>query len=176
MAKRNASRGEEGKTAQDGCDGVEHANADNRGGHANSKRAKQEEKPKPQVSAFRARVFELVRRVPEGKVTTYGRLARALDCGSAQAIGQAMRHNPFAMLNYTAPPYPPEMVPCHRVIASSRALGGFSGQTDPKSKQLCNKVSLLKKEGVTFEKKRGKTLVKEECIVDPPKDKPKGKP
>ena len=33
-----------------------------------------------------------------GKVTTYGALAEALHCGSSQAIGQAMRHNPYAQV------------------------------------------------------------------------------
>ena len=52
-----------------------------------------------------------------------------------------------------------KMVPCHRVIASDRSLGGFSGATDPASKQLCEKVDLLTKEGVILLSSKGKTMV-----------------
>eukprot|EP00043_Microstomoeca_roanoka_P009229 m.87952 g.87952 ORF g.87952 m.87952 type:complete len:144 (+) comp14521_c1_seq2:325-756(+) len=116
-----------------------------------------------------ARVFELVRRVPPGKVTTYGRVAAALHCGSARAIGQAMRHNPYGQSRYQ-PPYPAQMVPCHRVIASDLSLGGFSGQTDPTSKELCNKVKFLRQEGVKFSEKGGKLYVAEESVITPSLD------
>ena len=45
---------------------------------------------------FEIRVFETIRRIPTGKVTTYGSLARELGCGSSQAVGQALKRNPFA--------------------------------------------------------------------------------
>jgi len=76
--------------------------------------------------------------VPEGKVTTYGRLGRFLGCGSAQAIGQALRRNPFA----------PE-VPCHRVVRGDRSIGGFAGETE--GTEIARKVRMLKSEGVAFE-------------------------
>ena len=47
-------------------------------------------------TVFEARVYEALRRIPRGQVTTYGRLAAALGCGSARAVGQALRRNPFA--------------------------------------------------------------------------------
>ena len=56
-----------------------------------------------------------------GKVSTYQELAKALHCGSCQAVGQALRRNPYAPI-----------VPCHRVIAASQAIGGFCGNADPK--------------------------------------------
>ena len=56
---------------------------------------------------------------------------------AARAVGQAMRGNPFA-----------PVVPCHRVVASDRRLGGFGGATDPESKKLQQKVQMLKDEGV----------------------------
>eukprot|EP00730_Choanoeca_flexa_P019211 TRINITY_DN9378_c0_g2_i5.p1 TRINITY_DN9378_c0_g2~~TRINITY_DN9378_c0_g2_i5.p1 ORF type:complete len:165 (+),score=14.89 TRINITY_DN9378_c0_g2_i5:149-643(+) len=115
-----------------------------------AKRSPTREEQLKRVSSFRKRVFDMVRAVPKGKVTTYGSLAKALNCGSAQAIGQAMRHNPYALQYYKdkAPNYPDEMVPCHRVIASDLTLGGFGGQTDIHHKNLCDKVALLKAEGV----------------------------
>jgi len=71
-------------------------------------------------------------------VTTYQSLARAIGCGSARAVGQALRRNPFA-----------PQVPCHRVIASDLTLGGFNGSSSPET--LAKKVALLASEGVEFQ-------------------------
>ncbi len=60
------------------------------------------------VTVFQQSVYDICLRVPRGKVTTYGEIARVLGCGSSRAVGQALRCNPFA-----------PRVPCHRVIASS---------------------------------------------------------
>jgi methylated-DNA-[protein]-cysteine S-methyltransferase len=87
---------------------------------------------------FQKRVYDALRRVPPGYVTTYKALAAAVGCGSPRAVGQAMKRNPYA----------PE-VPCHRVIASDLTIGGFQGQTDGESSR--HKLALLKKEGVRFE-------------------------
>ncbi len=68
------------------------------------------------VSAFDRRVYEASRRVPSGATITYGELAaRAGKPGAARAVGTAMAHNPFFVV-----------VPCHRVRASGKKLGGFS--------------------------------------------------
>lgn len=72
----------------------------------------------PHITAFQRRVYLELLRVPRGETITYGELARRIGCHSAQAVGQALRRNPFA----------PE-VPCHRVIASNGTLGGFHGQS-----------------------------------------------
>jgi methylated-DNA-[protein]-cysteine S-methyltransferase len=73
-----------------------------------------------------------------GKVTTYACLARSIDCGSSQAVGQALKRNPFA-----------PQVPCHRVIKSDRSLGGFSGQSE--GPEVARKRRLLIAEGVSFD-------------------------
>ena len=87
---------------------------------------------------FEQRVYTQLGKVPCGKVTTYAELGRSLGCGSAQAIGQALKRNPYA----------PE-VPCHRVIRTDLTIGGFSGQTSgPKLKK---KLRLLKQEGVELD-------------------------
>eukprot|EP00045_Choanoeca_perplexa_P003179 m.28993 g.28993 ORF g.28993 m.28993 type:complete len:199 (+) comp11909_c0_seq3:86-682(+) len=142
-----------------------------KGGNRDLKRTKRvptREQQLQRVSSFRKRVFELVRSIPAGKVTTYGSLAKAVDCGSAQAIGQAMRHNPYALKYYEdqAPNYPAEMVPCHRVIASDLTLGGFGGETDIHHSNLCDKVSILKAEGVPTKRSGDKIkLASEESLV-----------
>ncbi|KAF2857285.1 DNA binding methylated-DNA--cysteine S-methyltransferase [Piedraia hortae CBS 480.64] len=92
------------------------------------------------VTEFQERVYALLRRIPEGKVTTYAALAKALG-SSPRAVGGALRNNPFA----------PE-IPCHRVIASSGYVGGFKGDWEdaPSGINQQAKLELLKKEGIEF--------------------------
>jgi methylated-DNA-[protein]-cysteine S-methyltransferase len=92
----------------------------------------------PQTTDFQDRVYAALCRVPVGRVTTYALLARAIDCGSPRAVGQALRRNPFA-----------PRVPCHRVIASDLTLGGFNGCRA--GKELERKRALLKSEGLCFD-------------------------
>ena len=68
------------------------------------------------ITEFQRRVYMAVLEVPRGETVTYGELARRIGCGSAQAVGQALRRNPFA-----------PSVPCHRVVARD-GIGGFHGQ------------------------------------------------
>lgn len=69
---------------------------------------------------------------------TYRGLAQAIGCSSCQAVGQALRRNPFA-----------PVVPCHRVIKSDLTPGGFTGKQDHSAIQ--RKLELLAAEGVVFE-------------------------
>jgi methylated-DNA-[protein]-cysteine S-methyltransferase len=65
---------------------------------------------------FSRQVYEFVRTIPPGHALTYGQVAEAVGApGGAQAVGQAMGHNPV-----------PIVVPCHRVVAAGGRLGGFS--------------------------------------------------
>jgi methylated-DNA-[protein]-cysteine S-methyltransferase len=68
------------------------------------------------VPPFHRRVYEAARKIGPGATLSYGELARRLGApGSARAVGQALGRNPFAIV-----------VPCHRVLAASGKLGGFS--------------------------------------------------
>jgi methylated-DNA-[protein]-cysteine S-methyltransferase len=88
---------------------------------------------------FTSRVLAAVRRIPYGRVATYGEVAaRAGRPGAARAVGNIMR-----MCNR------PD-VPCHRVIAAGGRLGGYGG-----SEVL--KRQLLMSEGVAFHGNRVKT-------------------
>ena len=91
------------------------------------------------ISPFRKKVYLALLDVPRGETITYGELARRIGCRSARAVGQALRHNPFA----------PE-VPCHRVIAADGTLCGFNGHRD--GLELVRKRRLLSEEGVPFAK------------------------
>lgn len=78
-------------------------------------------------------VYDIVAQIPEGKVTTYGDIARALGHpGASRAIGRILNRNPN-----------PIVTPCHRVIKSNGKLGGYAfGKI--------RKKELLKKEGLCF--------------------------
>ena len=89
------------------------------------------------VTAFQSKVYLALCEVPKGYVTTYGALAKRIGCCSAQAVGGALRNNPFA----------PE-VPCHRVVAADLSIGGFNGATD--GPEIKRKLALLASEGVAF--------------------------
>ena len=68
------------------------------------------------VSPFYRRVYDAARSIGWGQTTSYGMLAQQVGSpGAARAVGQAMARNPV-----------PVIIPCHRVIASERKVGGFS--------------------------------------------------
>ncbi len=94
--------------------------------------------PAKAPTVFAGRVYEIVRGIPSGCVATYGAVAAVIGSGSARAVGQALRKNPFA----------PE-VPCHRVVRSDGALGGFFGEAGGVA--LDAKRRLLEDEGVGFD-------------------------
>jgi len=105
-------------------------------------------KTKDQITAFRARVFELCAQIPEGYVSTYKIIADKLNCKSSQAVGQALKSNPFSF--YAKLNEDQIYVPCHRVISSSLNIGGFNGAIS--GQQIENKKNFLLKEGIYFTK------------------------
>jgi len=48
------------------------------------------------MKTFAERAYELLRKVPKGRVTTYKEIAHALESRSYRGVGQAMRRNPYA--------------------------------------------------------------------------------
>lgn len=87
------------------------------------------------ITEFQRRVYLELLNVPPGETITYGELARRIGCRSAQAVGQALKRNPFA----------PD-VPCHRVIASDGSIGGYNGKRD--GEQIDRKRELLESERI----------------------------
>lgn len=84
---------------------------------------------------FRELVYQETKKIPRGKVATYGQIARlALKPKAARAVGAFMRTNPFAPI-----------VPCHRVVAADGSLNGYFGL-----QKLPKKKSMLLEEGVFF--------------------------
>lgn len=90
----------------------------------------------PVGSAFRRAVWEILLKIPYGKTTTYGQIAREIAAArglakmSAQAVGGAVGHNEISII-----------IPCHRVIGAHGSLTGYAGGID-------RKIKLLKLEGV----------------------------
>ncbi|KAK2747912.1 methylated-DNA--protein-cysteine methyltransferase [Myotisia sp. PD_48] len=95
----------------------------------------------PSLTPYRRRVYRTLLSVPSGHWTTYAILSRHLS-SSARAIGNAMKTNPFA----------PD-VPCHRVLASDRTIGGYKGDWGNGGSYAVEKTKLLKAEGVSFDQR-----------------------
>jgi methylated-DNA-[protein]-cysteine S-methyltransferase len=89
-------------------------------------------------SEFDKKVLELTKRVPAGKVTTYGEIAKVLNTKAYRAVGQALRRNPN-----------PVEIPCHRIVSSDGRLGGYAGKLNSRKKK-----ELLIKEGIEIKNNR----------------------
>lgn len=64
---------------------------------------------------FQLKVWDALLRIPPGRLSTYGDIARAVgNAGAARAVGSAVGANPIAYL-----------IPCHRVIRQSGAFGDY---------------------------------------------------
>ncbi|MBI3619999.1 MGMT family protein [Candidatus Roizmanbacteria bacterium] len=89
------------------------------------------------MSQLSKKVYQLLTRIPTGKVTTYKALSQAAGTKAYRAVGQILKKNPDA-----------PTVPCHRVVKTDLTLGGYIGKT--RGEALQKKKILLKKEGVLF--------------------------
>jgi O-6-methylguanine DNA methyltransferase len=85
---------------------------------------------------FRQRVLFAVRRIPAGRVATYGDVAAAAGVPrAARAVGNIMKGCRVAG------------IPCHRVVAAGGRLGGYGGNEGLKR-------ALLSAEGLTVSRAR----------------------
>ena len=82
------------------------------------------------MSSFQERCLKFVALIPEGRVSTYKAIAKALDTKAYRAVGSAIGKNPN-----------PITVPCHRVVKSDGRVGGYAFEVE-------KKIQLLQKEGV----------------------------
>lgn len=88
-------------------------------------------KLKPEGTPFQQAVWDILKEIPYGELTTYGAIAKQIAARtekksmSAQAIGGAVGHNPISII-----------IPCHRVVGSDGALTGYAGGLDKKKKLL----------------------------------------
>lgn len=81
-------------------------------------------------------MYEIVKKIPRGKVLTYKQVAVRLgNVGLARAVGNALNKNRD------------KNVPCHRVIRSDGHVGGYAHGTK-------KKIAILKKEEVRIRNSR----------------------
>ena len=95
------------------------------------------------ISPFRRRVWEIMRTIPYGHTSTYGKIASqiAAETGKrvcAQAVGGAVGHNGIALI-----------IPCHRVLGAGGGMTGYAGGID-------KKIALLQLEGADVFNGKGK--------------------
>lgn len=84
---------------------------------------------------FYDRVYDVVKRIPQGKVATYKIVAKLAGNPRAfRAVGTAMKNNPD-MKN----------IPCHRVVGTDGKMHGYSAKNG-----ISSKIRMLKAEGVFF--------------------------
>ena len=86
--------------------------------------------------SFAKKCYQLLLQVPQGRVTTYKELAKALGARAYRAVGQAMNRNPRLI-----------EIPCHRVVCSNGEIGGYALGVE-------KKIELLQKEGVVVKGNR----------------------
>jgi O-6-methylguanine DNA methyltransferase len=92
------------------------------------------------VSEFRRKVYSLLQAIPNGKVATYGTLAKKLGSARyARAVGTAVATNPL-----------PLIIPCHRIVPASLKVGNYGMPGRPPSEGGDVKRGLLEREGVVF--------------------------
>ena len=95
------------------------------------------------VSPFHRRVYEAARTIAPGATLSYGEIAKQMGAeSSARAVGLALGRNPFAVV-----------VPCHRVLAASGNIGGFSanGGIATKLRMLSIEAARASGQGALFE-------------------------
>lgn len=79
---------------------------------------------------FTEKVYAIVKKIPAGKVLTYGEVARKIGKpNSARAVGTVLSKN-----------FDPQ-IPCHRVIRSDGKIGNYNRGG------MSGKIKILKKEG-----------------------------
>ncbi|MFO1220932.1 MAG: methylated-DNA--[protein]-cysteine S-methyltransferase [Burkholderiaceae bacterium] len=84
-------------------------------------------------TAFQRAVWRELVKVPPGRTSTYGQIARAVGAPqAARAAGAAIGRNPVAII-----------VPCHRIIGSNGSLTGFASGLPRKERLLQLEGALL---------------------------------
>ncbi len=77
------------------------------------------------MNSFNEKCYALLKLIPEGKVTTYREIARALNSRAWRAVGSAMAKNKNLYI-----------IPCHRVVRSDGSIGDYALGTNKKAEIL----------------------------------------
>jgi len=87
---------------------------------------------------FQEKVWQLMKKIPKGKVTTYRIIAHKMRTNAYRAVGTGVKNNPYA-----------PKIPCHRVVKSDGGIGFYSGKGGVRTK-----IRLLRREGIKIKRKR----------------------
>jgi methylated-DNA-[protein]-cysteine S-methyltransferase len=80
---------------------------------------------------FQRAVWQALQRIPYGRTSTYGDIARDIGNPKAvRAVGAAIGQNPHTII-----------VPCHRVVGTNGALTGFAGGLERKQHLLAHEAT-----------------------------------
>ncbi len=96
---------------------------------------------------FAQKVYNLLEKIPEGRITTYKVIGKKLNTEAYQAIGQILKQNPNA-----------PKTPCHRVVSSDGSVGGYKGEKTGEAVE--EKIKLLENEGIKIEDEKVKNFEK----------------
>jgi len=104
------------------------------------------------TTKFEEKIYEVCKKVPKGKVTTYKALADKIGSKAYRAVGSAMNKNPYSFTKYKGK----GKVPCHRVVASNGHLQGFAHG-------LKRKAEMLREEGLEIKDNKIKDFKEKLC-------------
>lgn len=92
---------------------------------------------------MRTKVYELVKKIPKGKVATYGMIAKKLGLKTPRIVGKYLHENPD-----------PKNIPCHRVVFSDGSLSPnyAFGKVDGQYKKLLNERVIFLNKKVDMKK------------------------
>ncbi len=90
-------------------------------------------------TGFQENVWSVLEKIPYGRVTTYGLIAKVINSGP-RAVGQAVGSNPC-----------PLFIPCHRVVPSDMTVGNYSMMGKRPEDNGDVKRALLEREGIRFQ-------------------------
>jgi len=97
------------------------------------------------ITSFQEKVYFLCKRIPKGRVCSYGGVAKALGKKCSRAVGNALNKNPYGAKGLSL--CRQQVVPCHRIVRSDGSIGGFASGVK-------KKIVLLRKEGVRVSKNK----------------------
>ncbi len=98
-------------------------------------------------TGFFKRVYDVVKKIPAGKVMTYGEIARIIGTKDARRVGHALHANRD------------HEIPCHRVVNKDGRLApgyAFGGQNEQRNRLLAEGVGFIDDKHVD----RGYILIK----------------
>jgi methylated-DNA-[protein]-cysteine S-methyltransferase len=97
---------------------------------------------------FNQKVWDICKKIPNGRVSTYKEIGKAIGTKGYRAVGTAFNKNPYAPI-----------VPCHRVVNSDGKIGDFTTGKDRKARLLIKEGIIIKNEKIINFKQKFISLI-----------------